>query len=85
MDYTIASRLTVNSGINVNTTNAVNIHYRRSLQQMGYQIQLPRVQGMPLSKTDVRQVKTVKPAAILSVGWILNLKENLRQSSISRF
>ena len=34
---------------------------------------------MPLSRTDVRQVKTVKPAAILAVGWasmiILNLKK----------
>ena len=27
---------------------------------------------MPLSKTDVRQVKTVKPAAISAVGWGFN-------------
>ena len=56
---------------------------------MEYQLQLSRVQGMPLSKTDVRQVKTVKPAAILAVGWGFNeyikFKRRLRQSSFSRF
>ena len=44
---------------------------------------------MPLSRTDVRQVKTAKPAAILAVGWGFNdyikFKEDSRQSSISRF
>ena len=39
---------------------------------MQYQLQGHRVQEMPLSKTDVRQVKTVKAAAILAVGWGFN-------------